>query len=146
MEVASAQLGLQLLSVSVQTPGDFLSAFETATRNRAEAVVVVDDAMVTGHRAEILRLARKHSLPVISLYKPFAEAGGLIAYGTSTVDMYRHAADYVDKILKGAKPADLPIAQPNKFELVINLKAAKPSASRSRRRCWRGRIRSSSRS
>jgi putative tryptophan/tyrosine transport system substrate-binding protein len=125
MEVASAQLGLQLLRVSVQNPGDFLGAFETATRNRAEAVVVVDDAMITRYRGEILRLAGKHSLPVISLYKPFVEAGGLIAYGASTVDMYRHAADYVDKILKGAKPADLPIEQPTKFELVINLKTAK---------------------
>ena len=125
MEAASARLGLQLLSVSVQNPADFLGAFETVTRSRAEAVVVVDDAMVTRHRAEILRLARKYSLPVISLYKPFAEAGGLLAYGASTVDMYRHAADYVDKILKGAKPADLPIAQPTKFDLVINLKTAK---------------------
>ena len=70
-------------------------------------------------------MAGKHSLPVISFYKPFAEAGGLIAYGASTIDMYRNAADYVDKILRGAKPADLPIEQPTKFELVINLKTAK---------------------
>jgi putative ABC transport system substrate-binding protein len=125
MESASAQLGLQLVRVSVQAPGDFLGAFETATRGRAEALVVVDDALVTRYRVEILRLAGKHSLPVISLYKPFVEAGGLIAYGASTLDMYRHAADYVDKILRGAKPADLPIEQPTKFELVINLKAAK---------------------
>jgi putative ABC transport system substrate-binding protein len=125
MEAASAGLGLQLLLLSVQNPGDFLAAFETAARNRAEALVVVDDAMVTRHRVEILRLAGAHSLPVISLYKPFVEAGGLIAYGASTRDMYRQAADYVDKILKGAKPADLPIGQPTKFELVINLKTAK---------------------
>jgi putative ABC transport system substrate-binding protein len=125
MEAASAQLGLQLLLVSVQNPGDFLGAFETVARNRAEALVVVDDAMVTRYRVEILRLAGKHSLPVISLYKPFVEAGGLIAYGASTLDMYRHAADYVDKILKGAKTADLPIEQPTKFELIINLKTAK---------------------
>ena len=125
MEAASAQLGLQLLRVSVQAPGDFLGAFETATRGRAEALVVVDDALVTRYRVEIVRLAGKHSLPVISLYKPFVEAGGLIAYGASTLDMYRHAADYVDKILKGAKPADLPIGQPTTFELVINLKTAK---------------------
>jgi putative tryptophan/tyrosine transport system substrate-binding protein len=69
--------------------------------------------------------AGKHSLPVISLYKPFVESGGLIAYGASTLDMYRHAADYVDKILKGAKTADLPIEQPTKFELIINLRTAK---------------------
>ena len=125
MEAASAQLGLQLLRISVKNPGDFLGAFETATRNRAEALVVVDDAMVTRYRVEILRLAGKHSLPVISLYKPFVEAGGLFAYGASTTDMYRNAADYVDKILRGAKPADLPIEEPTKFELVINLKTAK---------------------
>jgi putative ABC transport system substrate-binding protein len=125
MEAASAQLGLQLLRVSVQNPGDFLGAFETAARNRAEALVVVDDAMVTRYRVEILRLAEKHSLPVVSLYKPFVEAGGLIAYGASALDMYRRAADYVAKILKGAKPADLPIEQPTKFELIINLRTAK---------------------
>jgi putative ABC transport system substrate-binding protein len=125
MEAASAQLGLQLLRVSVQNPGDFLGAFETAARNRAEALVVVDDAMVTRYRVEILRLAEKHSLPVVSLYKPFVEAGGLIAYGASALDMYRRAADYAAKILKGAKPADLPIEQPTKFELIINLRTAK---------------------
>jgi len=125
MEAASAQLGLQLLLVSVQNPGDFLGAFETVARNRAEALVVVDDAMVTRYRVEILRLAGKHSLPVISLYKPFVEAGGLIAYGASTLDMYRHAADYVARILKGAKPAELPIEQPTKFELIINIRTAK---------------------
>jgi ABC-type uncharacterized transport system substrate-binding protein len=125
MEAASAQLGLQLLRVSVQAPGDFLGAFETVSRGRAEALIVVDDAMVTRYRVEVLRLAAKHSLPVISFYKPFVEAGGLIAFGASTPDMYRRAADYVDKILRGAKPADLPIEQPTKFELVINLKTAK---------------------
>ena len=125
MEAASAQLGLQLLRVSVQAPGDFLGAFETVSRGRAEALVVVDDAQVTRYRVEILRLAGKHALPVISFYKPFVEAGGLLAFGASTHEMYRRAADYVDKILRGAKPADLPVEQPTKFELVINLKTAK---------------------
>ena len=125
IEAASARIGFQLLRVSVQKPGDFLGAFETATRDRAEALVVIDDAMVTTNRVEILRLAGKHSLPVISLYKPFVDAGGLIAYGASTLDMYRRAADYVDRILKGAKPSELPIELPTKFELVINLKTAK---------------------
>ena len=125
MEPASAQLGLRLLNLPVQGPSDFPGAFETTTRGRAGALVVVDDALVTRHRFEILNLAVKHSLPVISLYKQFAEAGGLIAYGASTLDMYRRAADYVDKILKGAKPGELPIEQPTKFELVINLKTAK---------------------
>jgi putative ABC transport system substrate-binding protein len=125
MEAASGQLGLQLLRASVERSGDFIGALEIAARNRAEALVVVDDAMVTRYRVEILRLAGKHALPVISLYKPFVEAGGLIAYGASTLDMYRNAADYVHKILRGAKPSDLPIEQPTKFELIINLKSAK---------------------
>ena len=125
MEVASAHLGLQLLRLSVQGPSDFLNAFETAARGRAEAVVVVDDVLLTRYRVEIVTLARKHSLPILSLYKPFAEAGGLIAYGASTVEMYRHAADYVDKILRGTRPSDLPVQQPTKFDLVINLKTAK---------------------
>jgi putative ABC transport system substrate-binding protein len=125
IEGASAQMGLQLVRVSVQTGNDFLGAFETAARGRAEAVVVVDDALITKYRVEILRLALKHSLPVISLYKPFVEAGGLIAYGASTLQMYRRPADYVDKILKGANPGDLPVEQPTKFDLVINLKTAK---------------------
>ena len=125
MEDAGAQLGLQLLKLSVQGPSDFLNAFETAARGRTEAVFVVDDALVTRYRVEIVTLARKHSLPVISFYKPFAEAGGLIAYGASTLEMYRHAADYVDKILKGTTPGDLPVQQPTKFDLVINLKTAK---------------------
>ena len=125
MASVSGQLGLRLVNVPVRRPSDFRSTFDTAIRGGAGAVVVVDDAFMTQHRIEIIDLAMKHMLPVFSLYKPFAEAGGLIAYGASTSDMYRRAALYADKILKGAKPGDLPIQQPTKFELVINLRTAR---------------------
>ena len=125
LEVASAQMGLQILRLPVQGPGDFPRAVEAASRDRAEALLLVDDAMITKHRSPILSLAAKHKLPVTSQYKAVAEAGGLIAYGSSTAPMHRRAAQYVDKILRGAKPADLPVEQPTEFELVINLKTAK---------------------
>jgi ABC-type uncharacterized transport system substrate-binding protein len=125
MEPGSARLGVELLRLPIQGPSDFVGAFEVAARGRAGALLVVDDAFVTRHRAQILELAAKHSLPVISMFAPFVEGGGLMAYGPSIRDMYRRAAHYVDKILKGAKPADLPIEQPTKFELVINLKKAR---------------------
>jgi putative tryptophan/tyrosine transport system substrate-binding protein len=84
-----------------------------------------DNAFFTKHRAEILDRAAKHSLPVFALWRPFAEAGALMAYGASTPAIYRRAAHYVDRILKGASPADLPVEQPMQFELTINLKAAR---------------------
>jgi putative ABC transport system substrate-binding protein len=104
---------------------DFAGAFQAASRARAEALAVVDDTAITRHRGQILALAAHHSLPVVSIYKDFAEAGGLIAYGPNLPALYRRAAHYVDRILKGTKPSDLPIEEPTKFELVINLKTAK---------------------
>ena len=124
MDLAATRLKLTLRRLPIRGPGDLIGAFETAVRDRAEAIVVVDDALVTKHRVEIVNLATKHSLPVLSEYKPFVEVGGLIAYGPSTEAMYRRAARYVDKILKGAKP-DLPIEQPTKFDLFVNLKTAR---------------------
>jgi putative ABC transport system substrate-binding protein len=125
MEPGSVQLGVRLLRLPVQGPSDFVAAFETAARGRAGALIVVDDAFITRHRVQILQLAAKHSLPVFSQFMPFVEGGGLMAYGPSVRQMYRRAAHYVDKILRGAKPADLPIEQPTQYELVINLKKAK---------------------
>jgi putative tryptophan/tyrosine transport system substrate-binding protein len=125
LEVASAELGIHLLRLPVQGPGDFPRAVEAASRDRAEALLLVDDAVITRHRGPIVNLAAKHRLPVTSQYKAVTEAGGLIAYGSSTAPMHRRAAQYVDKILKGAKPADLPVEQPTEFELVINMKTAK---------------------
>ena len=84
-----------------------------------------EDAVLLPHRTHILDLATKHRLPAASQYREFAEAGGLLSYGPNLPDQFRRAAYYVDKILKGAKPADLPVEQPKKFELIINLKAAK---------------------
>ncbi len=125
MEPAAARLGLHLLLLPVRGPSDFLGAFQAAAQGRAEALFVQDDALITKHRVQILDLAGKHSLPVISLYEDFPKAGGLIAYGASPPAIYRRAAYYVDRILKGAKPRDLPIERPMKFDLVINLKTAK---------------------
>jgi len=125
IEPATTQLGIQLLKLPVKDPGDFPGAFQVAARGHADALFVVDDVFITRYGVQILEFAAKHSLPVISQYKEFVELGGLIAYGPSTRDMYRHTADYVDRILKGAKPADLPVEQPTKYDLVINLKVAK---------------------
>lgn len=121
----SARLGLELLRRPVHGAADFPGAFETAVRDGAEALIVVDDALITTHRVDILERAARHALPVVSLYRPIAEAGGLLAYGPNIPAMYRRAAHYVDTILKGAKPGELPIEQPTKFDLYINLKTAK---------------------
>ena len=125
MELAAAQMNLHFLRLPVRAPSDFRGAFLAAVRARAGALVVFEDVWLTKHRGQILDLAAKHSLPVISLYKDFAEAGGLLAYGASPPAIYRRAAYYVDRILKGAQPRDLPIEQPTKFDLIINLKTAK---------------------
>ena len=125
MELASPQLGLQLLSIPVRGPGDFVGALQAATRGRAEALVVVDDVLITTHKAQVLSLSTKHSLPVVANHQEFAEAGALMTYGQSVPDEYRRAAHYVDRILRGARPGDLPIEQPTRFLLVINLKAAR---------------------
>jgi ABC-type uncharacterized transport system substrate-binding protein len=125
IKAASRELGLQLLLLPVLGPADLIGAFEAATRGRVEALIVVDDVVATQHRVEILSLATAHSLAVVSQYKAFAEAGALLAYGPSTSAMYRRAAYYVDRILKGANVGDLPVEQPTKFDLVVNLKTAK---------------------
>jgi putative ABC transport system substrate-binding protein len=102
-----------------------MDTFRAANGSQIEALIVVDDVVVTQHGAEILAWATRHGLAVISLYKPFAEAGALMAYGLNAPAMYRRAGYYVDRILKGAHPGDLPVEQPSKFDFVINLKAAK---------------------
>ena len=124
LEQVSAQLGLEFLPLPIRGPSDFPGALQAATQARAEALFVLDDTTVTNHRAEILRLAAQHALPVVSRYKEYVEAGGLMAYGPTLLPVYRRVAYYVDRILKGAPPSDLPIEQPMYFELVINLKTA----------------------
>jgi ABC-type uncharacterized transport system substrate-binding protein len=124
-EAAARSFGLQLQSLGVRDPGEFASAFASMKTERAGAVFVVPDAMFFGQRKEIVDLAASNRLPLAAHLREFADAGGLMTYGPSVVDVHRRAATYVDKILKGAKPADLPIEQPTTFELVINLKTAK---------------------
>ena len=125
MEAASRHLRLQLQNVGVRSPDEFQSAMDAAIKGRARALLVIDDLFITSHRTRILQLAQKSRLPVFSIYSDFAEAGGLLAYGPSGPDTYRSIATLVDKILRGAKPADLPVEQPTRFEMVINLKTAK---------------------
>ena len=123
---AAARLGLQLRGVEVRTSDDVDGAFATIIRERSAALVVLPDPLLAGClRGRIAELAMKNRLPAMYTFKEQAEAGGLLSYGPSLSVNYRHAATYVDKILKGAKPADLPVEQPTKFELVINLKTAK---------------------
>ena len=124
-ENAARSLRLQLQSVEVSRADDFDPALSALTTGRAEALIVVGSAFAFANRSQIAGLAEKHRLP--SMYGPreFADAGGLMAYGPNLADAWRRAATYVDRILKGAKPGELPVEQPTKFELVINLKTAK---------------------
>jgi ABC-type uncharacterized transport system substrate-binding protein len=125
VERKGAQLGLKFDRLPVEDPSQYAEAFETASRAKSEALFVMDDGAITKHRREILDLAAKHALPVISIYRDFAEAGGLIAYGPDLSVVYRRAAHYVDKLLRGEPARLLPIEQPANFDLVVNLKIAK---------------------
>ena len=125
-ESAARSLRLQLQSVEVSHVDDLDRAFAAATTGRAEALVVpAVNPVAFSNRKQIAALAQKNRLPSIYGTREFADAGGLVAYGPNAADLWRHAASYVDKILKGARPGDLPVEQPSKFELVINLKTAK---------------------
>jgi putative tryptophan/tyrosine transport system substrate-binding protein len=129
VELAARELKAQLQYLDIRdarNPKDIETAFRAATRGRAEAVLIMlAPAVASANRTEIVDLAVKSRLPVIYSGRAFVDAGGLMAYGVSVEDLDRRAATYVDKILKGAKPADLPVEQPQKFEFIINLKAAK---------------------
>jgi len=120
-----SQLGLTFVRLPVHDPTQYAGAFETAAQARSQALFVMDDGSITEQRRQILELAAKHALPVVSIYRDFALSGGLIAYGPSLGAVYRRAADYVVKLFKGATASDLPIEQPAKFDLVVNLKTAK---------------------
>ena len=125
INVAADAFGVQLQYLEVRDPKDIENAFRAATKERADAVLVLGSAVLNSQRKQVADLAVKSRLPAIYRNPEFVEDGGLMAYGASIADLFRRAATYVDKILKGAKPADLPIEQPKKFELIINLKAAK---------------------
>ncbi len=123
-QAASQKLGLQLLSLAVKTPDDVDTAFATAIGQRVEALTVLRDPFVVQHRARIAQLAIESRLPAIYETRDFLEAGGLMLCGPSFWHLYRRSASHIDKILKGAKPADMPVQTPWEFELVINLKTA----------------------
>jgi len=122
---AAHALGVTLQSREVRGPDDFPSVFASMTTQRPDALVTLDDPLLLNSRTSIVAFATKERLPVIYPQRDYTDAGGLMSYGPSISDLFRRAASYVDKILKGAKPGDLPIEQPTNFELVINLKTAK---------------------
>jgi putative tryptophan/tyrosine transport system substrate-binding protein len=124
-EIAARLLGLKLQILEVRAPEGLDDAFRAAARERAQALVVLRNPVTRIERKRIAELAIKSRLPTIYDDREFVDAGGLMSYGTNIADLNRRAAVYVDKILKGTKPADLPVEQPTKFELIINLKAAK---------------------
>src|SRR5215467_439487 len=125
IETAARSLGVQSQLLDLRESDALGPTFDDASARRADALVVVVDAITQANQQRIVDLAMKHRLPAIYSSREFVDAGGLISYGVSYPDLYRRAATYVDKILKGTKPADLPVVQPTKFELVINLKTAK---------------------
>jgi putative ABC transport system substrate-binding protein len=125
IETAARSLGVQSQLLDLRESDALGPTFDDASARRADALVVVIDAITQANQQRIVDLAMKHRLPAIYSSREFVDAGGLISYGVSYPDLYRRAATYVDKILKGTKPADLPVVQPTKFELVINLKTAK---------------------
>ena len=125
METATPALGLRLLSVPVRDAGELDAGFQAAVQAGAEAVVTMDDQLINFLRARIVELAMRNKLPVMGEFRPMTAAGGLMNYGPNQIDMWRRTAAYIDKIFKGAKPGDLPIELPTKFELIINLKTAK---------------------
>jgi putative tryptophan/tyrosine transport system substrate-binding protein len=125
IEAVSRTLGIQAQLLDARKPEDFAPLFDAASRQRADGLVVGQDGLLQANRRLIAELAAKHRLPAIYVSMDFIYASGLIAYGPSYPDLYRRAATYVDEILKGANPGDLPIEQPTKFVLAINLKTAK---------------------
>jgi putative ABC transport system substrate-binding protein len=122
---AAGTLGLELQHLEIRTAGDIEPAFREASQRRADAVLVLANPVVINQQAQFIRLAAKNRLGAVYSQPEFVDAGGLLSYTASFSDLFRRAATYVDKILKGAKPAELPVEQPIKFELLINLKAAK---------------------
>ena len=125
VKAAARSLGVSLQVLEACEPNQFEGAFAAMATGRVEALLVVTDSMFILHRARLVNLAAKSRIPTVYPESQYVEEGGLMTYGVNVADLYRRAATYVDKVLKGAKPAELPIEQPTKFELVINLKTAK---------------------
>ena len=124
-ELAAGAFGAQFQYLDVLGPKDIETVFREASKGRAGAVLALTGPILISHRTQVTDLAVKSRLPAIYPQREFVDNGGLMSYGTNFADLFRRAATYVDKILKGAKPADLPVEQPTKFEFIINLKAAK---------------------
>jgi len=124
-EEAGRTLGLELRTIEIATPDQIPAGFEAAVSGGAEALTVLPNAMFWNQRTQIIALAAKHRIPAIYPEREYVDDGGLLAYGQNIPDSFRQAAGYVDRILKGAKPADLPIQQPTRFDFVVNLKTAK---------------------
>jgi putative ABC transport system substrate-binding protein len=124
-EAGGRTLGIEVRPLEVRGPDDFDSAFEATRGLRPDALITVEDPLTAAHRTPIAVFTARQQLPSLHGIREFVTAGGLMSYGANLVDVFRHAAYYVDKILRGAKPADLPVQQPTKFEMVINLKTAK---------------------
>jgi putative ABC transport system substrate-binding protein len=124
-DLAAGALGLRLPIVRAYGPEDFPRAFAEIKRRQADALTVLSSPVFAGQRRRIAELAIKNRLPTVFAFRSYVDAGGLMSYGPDMADLFRRAATYVDKILKGAKPADLPVEQPTTFELVVNLKTAK---------------------
>jgi putative ABC transport system substrate-binding protein len=125
LKTAARSLSVELSFVSVRDPKEFDEAFASIRQAHVGALYVIEDSLLTTHRAALIKLASKAHLPSISGVREYVDAGALISYGPNIADMFRRTAEYVDRILKGAKPADLPIEQPTKFDLAVNLKTAK---------------------
>ena len=125
LRVAARSLGVQLQVLEAKNPDQFDTAFAAMTKEHAAALLVLTDSLFVGQHQRLADLAARNRLPALYSQKEFVDAGGLVSYGPNLVDMYRRAATLVDKILRGAKPGDIPVEQPTKFELVINLKTAK---------------------
>jgi putative tryptophan/tyrosine transport system substrate-binding protein len=125
IELAAEAFKLQHQYLDVREPTDIATAFGAASKGRVDALVVLTSVVTNSHRQQIVELTLKHRLPAIYYTAEWVEAGGLMTYGASFTDLFRRAATYVDRILKGAKPAELPVEQPKKFEFTVNLKAAK---------------------
>jgi putative tryptophan/tyrosine transport system substrate-binding protein len=125
IELAAKALGVKVQHLDVLNASDIETAFRAAAMGRADAVLVLGSPILNSQRTQIVDLAAKSRLPAAYSRPEYVDAGGLMTYGANIPDLFRRAATYVDKILKGAKPADLPVEQPTKFEFIVNLKAAK---------------------
>jgi len=122
---AARRLGVRFQSVEVRAPGELETAFAAISKARSEGVIVAGDPITFPARAQIAMLALRYRVPFVSSWREWAEAGALLSYGPNSLERWRHAAVYVDKLLKGASPSELPVEQPTTFELVVNLRVAK---------------------